>query len=220
MLTAARRRLLLLAALVAATAGACARPSPLLRPDRVERGTAPDTFAVRFETSKGPVLIEFYRAWAPHGVDRVYFLAQNGFYDDTRFFRVIPRFVAQWGASGDTKVNAVWERRVIPDDPIKVSNGRGTVAFAHAGKDTRTTQLFVNLANNARLDSRGFTPVGRVVDGLARVDAFYGGYGDGPPAGRGPDQDRMAAEGNEYLLKYYPRLDYVRAATIVRESRK
>lgn len=205
---------------LAGTAGtaACARSSPLLRPDRVERVTAPDTFAVRFETSKGPVTIEFYRAWAPRGADRVFFLVENGFYDETRFFRVIPRFVAQWGANGDTKVNAVWERRVIPDDPIKVSNGRGTVAFAHAGRDTRTTQLFVNLANNARLDSRGFTPVGRVVEGLARVDALYGGYGDGPPTGRGPDQDRMAAEGNEYLIKYYPRLDFVRGARIVRES--
>jgi peptidyl-prolyl cis-trans isomerase A (cyclophilin A) len=214
------RRLALVASLLAAVATACARPSPLLRPDRAERGTAPDTFAVRFETSKGPVTVEFYRAWAPRGVDRVYFLVQSGFYDDTRVFRVIPRFVAQFGAHGDPKVNAVWERRVIADDPIKVSNGRGTVAFAHAGTNTRTTQLFVNLANNARLDRLGFAPVGRVIDGLQRVDAMYGGYGDSPPRGRGPDQDRLAAEGNAYLQRSYPRLDYVTIAEVVRESRR
>ncbi len=211
----------LAAALLASGLAGCSRRNPLLRPDpKAERVAAPDTFVVRFETSRGPFDVQFVRGWAPRGADRVYYLVRSGFYDQTRFFRVIPGFVAQFGASGDPAVNRVWERRTIADDPVRQVNLRGTVSFATAGANTRTTQLFVNVSNNARLDRLGFAPVGRVVDGLGRVvDSLYGGYGEGAPRGRGPDQDRIAAEGNAYLTREFPRLDVVRTARVVREAR-
>lgn len=225
----ARRRLGRAATLVtltaAALAAACGAPraaavkrDPLLQPDPVP-ATAPDTFAVRFETTQGAFTVQFIRAWAPRGADRAYYLVQSGFYDSTRFFRVIPRFVAQFGAHGNPAVNKVWETRTFPDDPVRQSNVRGTVSFATAGPNTRTTQLFVNLAGNARLDRLGFAPVGRVTDGLARVvDSLYSGYGEGPPRGKGPDQDRLAAQGNIYLQRDFPRLDFIRTARVVSES--
>jgi len=196
-------------------AAACARPSPLLRPEpRAGQAAAPDTFSVRFETSRGPFVVQVYRAWAPHGADRFYYLVRNGFYDGVRFFRVLEGFVAQFGASGNPAVSRVWDVRTFPDDPVKQSNTRGTVTFATGGPNTRTTQVFVNYANNARLDRLGFTPFGRVVEGLSRVDSLYSGYGEGP------DQDRLAAEGAAYLRRDFPRLDSVRIARVVRESRR
>ena len=180
---------------------------------------AADSFIVDFTTSKGAFAMEVNPSWAPNGAARFRELVVAGFYDDARFFRVLTGFVVQWGINGTPATNAMWSNSTIKDDPVVKSNTRGYVSFAQTAlPDSRTTQLFVNLANNARLDSRGFTPVGRVIDGLNRADAFYGGYGDGPPSGKGPDQDRMAAEGNEYLIRNYPRLDYVREARIVRES--
>jgi peptidyl-prolyl cis-trans isomerase A (cyclophilin A) len=226
-----RRRAVALGAAVLAAAGATGcgvfrrGPSPvrppaaLLNPDtRQERAAAPDTFDVRFETSRGPFTVRVARAWAPRGADRLYYLVRNGYYNDARFFRVLPRFAVQWGAAADPRVNKVWETRTIPDDPVRRGNARGTVSFATAGPNTRTTQLFVNLVNNFRLDRMGFTPLGRVVEGMEVVDSLYSGYGEGPPAGRGPDQDRIAAEGNAYLRRDFPRLDYIRAATVVRAS--
>jgi peptidyl-prolyl cis-trans isomerase A (cyclophilin A) len=215
----------LLVALAVATAAACGAPrsaavrrNPLLEPDPVPP-TAPDTFVVRFETTQGPFAVQFIRSWAPRGADRVYYLVRSGFYDSTRFFRTLPRFVAQWGAHGDPAVNKVWETRTFPDDPVRQSNVRGTVTFATAGPNTRTTQLFVNLAGNSRLDRLGFAPVGRVVEGLTRVvDSLYSGYGEGPPRGRGPDQDRLAAQGNIYLQRDFPRLDYIVTARVSSES--
>jgi peptidyl-prolyl cis-trans isomerase A (cyclophilin A) len=198
---------------------AAPRRDPLLQPDPVaERAASPDTFVVRFETTEGPFSVQFIRAWAPRGADRVYYLVQSGFYDSTRFFRVMPKFVAQWGAHGSPAVNRVWESRTIPDDPLKQSNGRGTVTFATAGANTRTTQLFVNLAGNSRLDRLGFTPVGRVIDGMIHVDSLYSGYGEGPPRGKGPNQDRLAEQGNIYLQRDFPRLDYIRTARVVGAS--
>jgi peptidyl-prolyl cis-trans isomerase A (cyclophilin A) len=212
-----------LAALVLATlaAGACfRRSSPLLKPDpKRETAAAPDTFAVRFETTRGPFTVEFYRAWAPLGADRVYYLVRSGYYDGVRFFRVLPGFVAQFGASGDPRVAKVWDARTIRDDPVRQSNTRGTVTFATGGPDTRTTQLFVNYANNSRLDRLRFAPLGRVVDGMAVVDSLHAGYGEGAPRGRGPDQDRIAAEGTAYLEREFPKLDWVRSARVVRQSR-
>ncbi len=215
------------AALASAGLAACAgrRPAPsrlpaaLVSPDpRQERAAAPDTFDVRFETSRGPFVVRVARAWAPRGADRLYYLVRNGYYTDARFFRVLPRFVAQWGAAADPRVNRVWETRTIPDDPVRRGNARGTVSFATAGPNTRTTQIFVNLVNNFRLDRLGFTPVGRVVEGMEVVDSLHSGYGEGPPAGRGPDQDRMAAEGNAYLEREFPKLDFVRSAAVVRAA--
>jgi peptidyl-prolyl cis-trans isomerase A (cyclophilin A) len=212
-------RLVAAGALVAAAA--CRRPQPLLQPDpRVEQAAAPDTFSVRFETSKGPFVVQVYRDWAPRGADRFYYLVRGGFYDGVRFFRVLDGFVAQFGASGDPAVSRVWDVRTIRDDPVKQSNVRGTLTFATGGPNTRTTQLFINYRNNARLDAMGFTPIGRVIDGMARVDSLYAGYGEGAPSGRGPDQDRIAAEGNVYLRRDFPRLDSVATARVIQESRR
>lgn len=214
-----------LAVLIAACGGRRRGPeaprpaAALLTPDpRQERAAAPDTFDVRFETSRGPFMVRVARAWAPRGADRLFYLVRNGYYTDARFFRVLPRFAAQFGAAADPRVNKVWETRTIPDDPVRRGNARGTLSFATAGPNTRTTQLFVNLVNNFRLDRLGFTPVGRVVEGMAVVDSLYGGYGEAAPTGRGPDQDRIAAEGNAYLQREFPKLDYIRSATVVRAA--
>ncbi|MBV9879202.1 MAG: peptidylprolyl isomerase [Gemmatirosa sp.] len=210
------------AVIALATAAACARRSPLLKPDlRAERAVAPDTFVVRFETTRGRFDVQFLRSWAPRGADRVYYLVRSGYYDDVRFFRVLPGFVAQFGESGDPRVAKVWDTRTIRDDPVTQSNTRGIVTFATAGPNTRTTQLFVNFGNNARLDRLGFTPLGRVVDGMTRVvDSLYAGYGEGPPKGKGPDQDRMAAEGTRYLEKQFPKLDWIKSARVIHEGRR
>ena len=179
--------------------------------------TAPDTFRVRFETSKGDFVVESVRAWAPHGVDRFYTLVETGFFDDTRAFRVLPGFVVQFGLSGDPALNSAWRARTLPDDPVVESNEKGSVTFAMAGPDTRTTQLFVNLADNPRLDTMGFSPIGKVVDGMEVVEQLFAGYGEGAPRGRGPDQGRIQSEGNSYLDRDYPRLDAIRKATVVAE---
>jgi peptidyl-prolyl cis-trans isomerase A (cyclophilin A) len=209
---------LVLAAL--AFTAACAHKSPLLEPNpRAERIAAPDTFVVRFATTRGNFDVQFIRSWAPRGADRVYYLVRNQYYDGVRFFRVLPGFVAQFGESGDPAIAKLWDVRTIQDDPVKQSNTRGMVTFATAGPNTRTTQLFVNYANNARLDRLGFAPLGRVIEGGMRVvDSLYSGYGEGPPKGKGPDQDRMAAEGEKYLEKNFPKLDRIKSAKIVHEG--
>jgi len=211
----------LVAGAALALSAACARQSPLLKPNvRAERAAAPDTFVVRFTTTRGPFDVQFVRAWAPRGADRVYYLVRNRYYDGVRFFRVLPGFVAQFGESGDPRIAKLWDVRTFPDDPVKQSNVRGTVTFATAGPNTRTTQLFVSTANNARLDKLGFAPLGRVVAGMSVVDSLYSGYGEGPPKGKGPDQDRMAAEGDAYLAKNFPKLDWIRSAKVVHEGRR
>ena len=216
------RRHLVTLSLAALAVAACARRSPLLEPEpKALAAQAPDSFTVRFETTRGPFSVQFVRAWAPRGADRVYYLVRSGYYDGARFFRVLPGFVAQFGASGDPRVSKVWDVRTIRDDPVKETNRRGTVTFATAGPNTRTTQLFVNLAGNSRLDRLGFAPLGRVVDGMTRVvDSLHAGYGEGAPRGRGPNQDRIAAEGNAYLARDFPRLDWVRKAEVVKEWRR
>jgi len=204
--------------LLGAAAG-CARSSPLLRPAPVA-APAPEVFRVRFETSRGPFVVEARRSWSPAGADRLYYLVRNGFYDGTRFFRVVPRFMVQFGLSGDPRVSGVWRERFIRDDQVLQSNLRGTVSFATSGPNTRTTQLFINYADNRFLDRQGFSPVGRVVEGMAVVDSLHSGYGEAPPSGRGPLQPRILAEGNEYLMREFPRLDYIREARIVRVPRE
>src|SRR2546423_1532515 len=179
------------------------------------REQAPATFRARLETSKGDVVIEVHRDWAPHGADRFYNLVRSGYFDGVRFFRVIPGFMAQFGIHGDPPVAAAWRDATIPDDPVRQPNARGTVSFATAGPGTRTTQLFINYADNNRLDGMGFSPFGRVVEGMDVVDRLYAGYGEGAPRGRGPDQSRFQAEGNAYLKQGFPELDYVTRATIV-----
>src|SRR5256886_11240842 len=175
---------------------------------------APDSFRVRFATTKGDFVIAVHRAWAPHGADRFYVLVRSGFYDGVGFFRVTPGFMAQFGIHGDTAVTVAWRQRVIPDDPVRRSNQRGLVTFATAGPGTRTTQIFINYRDNSRLDSDGFTPFAEVVEGMQVVDSLYGGYGDGAPHGRGPDQMRMHIEGVKELARPMPQLGKIKKVTV------
>jgi peptidyl-prolyl cis-trans isomerase A (cyclophilin A) len=191
--------------------------SALVKPDKNAIATpAPDSFRVAVETSKGNFTIVAHRDWAPLGVDRFYHLVRLGYYDDTRFFRVLSGFMAQFGVNGDPRVNAAWESLTLPPDPVKQSNKRGMVTFAMGSQpDTRTTQLFINYADNSNLDAMGFAPIGQVVEGMTVVDSLYADYGEGAPQGGGPDQGRIATEGNAYLTQNFPRLDYIRRARIV-----
>jgi peptidyl-prolyl cis-trans isomerase A (cyclophilin A) len=198
-------------------AGESATNSPLLQPKSATMTqTAPATFKVKFQTTKGDFVVESQRDWAPRGVDRFYNLVQNGFYDGVCFFRVISGFMAQFGIHGDPKVSAAWRQERIQDDPVKQSNKRGYLSFAMAGPNTRTTQLFINYADNSRLDQTGFAPIGRVVEGMEVVDRFYADYGEGAPQGKGPDQGRLQAEGGRYLSKDFPQLDCISKATLLK----
>jgi peptidyl-prolyl cis-trans isomerase A (cyclophilin A) len=170
---------------------------------------APDQFKVRFETPKGNILIQVEREWAPIGADRFYTLVKTGYLNGDRFFRVVPNFIIQFGISPDPKLTERWRQANLKDDPVRENNMRGTVSFATAGPGTRTTQLFINTNDNVRLDGSGFAPFGRVVDGMNVVDQIYSGYGEQP------DQKRIEAEGNAYLEKDFPNLDYIKTATIV-----
>jgi peptidyl-prolyl cis-trans isomerase A (cyclophilin A) len=190
--------------------------SPLLNPeDPAVNRTAPPTFKTKFETSKGDFVVQVNREWAPMGADRFFNLVQHGFFDGARFFRVIPGFMAQFGINGDPKVSAAWRNQRIKDDPVKQSNTRGFVSFATSGPNSRTTQLFINYGDNARLDMMGFAPFGRVIEGMEVVEQLYSGYGEGVPQGKGPNQARIQQEGNDYLNREFPRLDYIKKATIV-----
>jgi peptidyl-prolyl cis-trans isomerase A (cyclophilin A) len=175
---------------------------------------APETFRVDLDTSKGPVSIEVTRAWAPHGADRFYNLVKSGLYDGDRFFRVVS-FVVQFGINGDPSISQLWANMNIPDDPVKQKNRRGMVTFAALGKDTRRTQVFINLKDNRALDTQGFAPFGRVVSGMEEtVDHLYFGYGDMPPRGNGPDPTQIELQGNRYLDNKFPRLDNIKKAII------
>jgi peptidyl-prolyl cis-trans isomerase A (cyclophilin A) len=175
---------------------------------------APNAYKVKFDTTKGAFVIDVRRDWAPNGADRFYNLVKNGYYDNVRFFRVISGFMVQFGIHGDPQVAAKWREARIKDDPVKQSNKRGTITYATGGPNTRTTQVFINFADNSMLDSQGFSPFGQVSSGMNVVDAINAEYGEGAPRGRGPDQGRIQQEGNAYLNKSFPKLDYVRKATI------
>lgn len=168
------------------------------------------SFAVKFETTAGNFVINFHSGWAPRGVKRVKQLVEAGFYDDCRFFRVLPGFVVQWGMNGDPQFNEQWMKKVIADDPVIKSNLRGFVTFAFPGRpNSRGTQLFVNLRDNPDLDKQGFPPVGQVVEGLDVIESIYSGYGEEPV------QETIVAGGNVYLKQEFPQLDYIRKATII-----
>jgi peptidyl-prolyl cis-trans isomerase A (cyclophilin A) len=189
---------------------AAASGAALLDPGSAEmRATAPASYRVRFETSTGAFTVEVTRAWAPLGADRFYNLVRHGFFDGTRFFRVVPGFVVQFGLSGDPALNARWRTASIPDDPVLQHNTRGTLTFATAGPATRTTQMFINFGDNTRLDAMGFSPLGGVVEGMDVVDRIYAGYGEQP------DQGRIEMQGNAYLRSQFPQLDSIAHATIV-----
>jgi cyclophilin family peptidyl-prolyl cis-trans isomerase len=176
---------------------------------------APAAYKAQFDTSVGVFVVEVHRDWAPLGADRFYNLVARGFYDDARFFRVIQGFMAQFGISGDPSIMNAWRGARIQDDPVKQSNKRGYITFATGGPNTRTTQLFINLADNVFLDKSGFAPFGQVVSGMDVVSKIYNGYGEGAPSGKGPDQGRTQTEGNKYLMAEFPRLDYIKTATIM-----
>jgi len=178
--------------------------------------TAPGTYRVKLETTKGDIVIEVNRSWAPNGADRFYNLVRIGYYDDTAFFRVIDRFMAQVGMHGDPRVNAAWMKAPIPDDPVKESNTAGRVTFAmKSSPNSRTTQIFFNYGDNSYLDQSGFAPFATVVEGMDVVESLYSGYGEGAPRGNGPSQARIMRDGNDYLRGEFPKLDYITTATIL-----
>ncbi|HEV2689103.1 MAG TPA: peptidylprolyl isomerase [Bryobacteraceae bacterium] len=175
----------------------------------------PEVFRVKFETSQGDFVVEATRAWAPHGVDRFHELLRMHYYDQARFFRVLPGFIAQFGVHRDFNVHATWRNLFIVDDPPKEKNLRGTLAFAKAGQNTRATEIFINLADNKALDDESFVPFARVVEGMEVVDKFYAGYGEMRPEGKWIDRARVEEETNEYLVQRFPKLDYITWAQIL-----
>jgi peptidyl-prolyl cis-trans isomerase A (cyclophilin A) len=176
-------------------------------PSRSEE-TAPATFKVTYDTSKGPFVVEVTRDLAPHGADRLYSLVKAKYFDGARFYRVVPDFMVQWGAAADPSVSKAWDV-TIPDDPVKESNTRGTLSFAATSQpNSRSTHMFINYANNARLDAMGFAPVGKVISGMEVVDQLYSGYMEKP------DQMMIKEMGNTYLEKEFPQLDYIKTARI------
>lgn len=187
--------------------------NPLLRP-RDYADTAPATYRVTLETSAGNVVIEVHRDWAPLGADRFYNLVKGGYYDDTRIYRVVEGFMAQFGLNGDPYVNQAWKTEYLVDDSVTHSNTRGRVAFAKGGLHTRTTEVFISYKDNSSLDDNGFAPIGEVVEGMDVADAFYADYGDGPPRGDGPYQAMAAARGNEYFDAEFPELTRIVRATL------
>jgi peptidyl-prolyl cis-trans isomerase A (cyclophilin A) len=199
----------LLAVAVCAVLAACGTKGKETSTTAKVPATAPDSFQVEFQTSRGPFTVAVTRALSPHGADRFYQLVASGYFTDVRFFRVVPGFVAQFGMNGDPKVNAEWAKDTIPDEPVKESNARGTLVFAKAGPNSRSNQFFINLVDNSRLDAMGFPPFGHVVSGMSVVDSLYSGYGEQP------DQTMISAEGNKYLERAFPKLDYIKSAKIV-----
>lgn len=179
---------------------------------------APETFDVKFETTKGDFVVKVTRAWAPLGADRFYNLVKLGYFQDIAFFRAIDGFMVQFGLHGIPKVTSAWQTAPIKDDPVTQHNERGTITFATSGPNTRTTQLFINFGNNVALDSRGFAPFGKVVEGMEVVDSLYKGYGECAPSGTGPEQGKIQREGNAYLKRRFPELDYIERATLVQGS--
>jgi peptidyl-prolyl cis-trans isomerase A (cyclophilin A) len=170
---------------------------------------SPPVYRVRFDTSKGPFVVEVHRDWAPRGADRFYELVKAGFYNDARFFRVVPNFVVQFGLAADPAMTKQWDKS-LDDDPVGHTNSRGTITFATAGKNSRTSQVFINLYSNQRLDDKGFAAFGQVVEGMDTVvDKLNSKYGEQP------DQDAITRDGNRYLKSNFPRLDYIKTATVL-----
>ena len=190
-------------------AAASGGPPSLMNPASL-RAKAPDVFKAEFTTTKGNIVIEIHRDWAPLGADRFYNLVRAGFFTDAGFFRVVPNFMVQFGLSANPAVNKAWENSDFRDDPVKESNKRGYITFAKTGApNSRSTQLFINFKDNAFLDSQGFAPFGTVVEGMDVVDKINSAYGERP------DQGRITAEGKAYLDKNFPQLDRITAAKVL-----
>ena len=182
---------------------------------KAEKIVVPEVFRVKFETSQGDVIVEATRAWAPRGVDRFHELVRMGYFTQGRFFRVVPGFIAQFGVHRDYDVHTVWRTLFIVDDPPQQKNVRGTLAFAQSGKNTRATEIFINLADNAILDDEGFVPFAKVVEGMDAVDRFYAGYGEMRPQGKFIDPGGVEEGGNAYLIPRFPKLDYIKQASVL-----
>ena len=210
--------MMIVALFVAAAAGSAVAQvnmEKLMNPAQLNE-TAPDKFQVKFDTSKGEFIVEVTRAWAPNGADRFYNLVKNGFYDNCKFFRNIEGFMVQFGINGNPKISAAMMKARIKDDPVKQSNTRGYITFAMAGPDTRTTQLFINYGDNSSLDKQGFSPFGKVTKGMSVVESLYNQYGGKPSDA----QAQIQAEGNAFLEKNFPKLDFIKTATIVPAEEK
>jgi peptidyl-prolyl cis-trans isomerase A (cyclophilin A) len=210
-------RLTMIGALVVAVSvalGAQADKSKLTNPSALTE-QAPATFKANFVTTQGTFVITVTRSWAPIGADRFYNLVKNGFFDDIRFFRVVPGFMAQFGIHGTPAVSAAWQGARLKDDPVTKSNTRGMVTFATAGPNTRTTQLFINFGNNASLDKQGFAPFGEVTSGMDVVDKLFSGYGEIYKRSEF-ELPRYMSEGNAYMSKQFPKMDYIKSATIAK----
>jgi peptidyl-prolyl cis-trans isomerase A (cyclophilin A) len=200
-------------AAVAKSARAPADPK-LLDPYAAEE-EAPPVYKVKLDTTKGDVVIEVHREWAPRGADRFYNLVKLGFFDDVAFFRAIPKFMVQFGIHGHPDVSKAWKTATLKDDRRIQPNAKGSISFANSGKDTRSTQVFINYNDNTPLDPMGFAPFGKVIEGMGVVETLYQGYGEGEPKGPGPDQRKIERDGNEYLRKSFPKLDWIEHATLM-----
>jgi len=208
-----------MALLLGATLFAGEEPHPGLMDPAKAQEKAPAEFRVKFETTAGSFVVHVYRDWAPKGADRFYNLVKIGYFQDIAFYRVIDGFVAQFGIHGDSKINKKWIRNFIDDDPVKESNVPGRISFAMGGPDTRSTQFFINMIDNKKLDGMGFAPFGEVEgDGLEVLKKLYSGYGEGPPYGRGPNQAIGIAKGNAYFKQSFPKLDYIKSATLLQDE--
>jgi cyclophilin family peptidyl-prolyl cis-trans isomerase len=199
--------------LILAGCGTSDEPKKAEAPKANPDAPAPDVFKVNLDTSKGPVVIEVHKDWAPMGAQHFFELVNRGYYDGNRFFRVTRAYV-QFGVNGDPKVSSMWSTANLRDDPVKQSNTKGVVSYAKIGPNSRATQLFVNMRDNKDLDKDGFAPIGKVVEGMEAVEAFYSAYGDMPPRGQGPDPTKIETQGNGYLESRFPRLDFIKKATI------
>ena len=180
---------------------------------------APSVYKVRFETTKGDFILEVHHDWAPRGADHFFELVRNRFYDGDRFFRVVRGYIVQFGINGNPKIQSLWGRMRIRDDPVKKSNKRGYVSFAKLGPNSRTSQVFINLSNNTELDKQGFAPFGVVRVGMDVIGRFWSSYGEVAPRGSGPDPTKIELEGNIYLDRKFPRLDSIIKAVVVHEPR-
>ncbi len=211
------KRLTLAAIALTLLSGGCSSPKKV----EAAKSTAssvptepPPAYRVIFETTKGQFTVQVYRPWAPNGADRMYQLVNAKFYDNVRFHRVVKKDLAQFGINPDPKTNSMWRMLKIPDDPASHKNTRGTVAFAMNGPGTRSTQVFINLQDNPRLDAQGFAPFGEVVDGMENVDHLSAMYGEVAPFGAGPNPTKIELVGNQYLDHEFPRLDGIKTARI------
>jgi peptidyl-prolyl cis-trans isomerase A (cyclophilin A) len=204
------KSMLLGAAIVAGAVALGAQAAADLKNPASLKEQAPATYKADFDTSAGKFVITVHRDWAPKGADRFYNLVKNGFFTEARFFRVVPNFMVQFGLNGDPAIQSNWANASITDDPVKQSNKKGYVTFATRGKDTRTTQIFINFKDNGFLDGQGFAPFGEVTSGMDAVEKITDQYGEKP------NQGAIQSQGNAYLKAQFPKLDYVKSASIAK----